>query len=514
MDLDQALRILRAAQGNPAELTLAAVDLRLAGLPPEERRNVRTALELAAIPHWFDEEVLDALLEPAMAGKAGAMAARLRDLPVVEPFPARGHGAANVHEASRRALRAELRTRSPERLLELSARAWALFAASDAPHARIEALYHRFTADAEMAAWDCGALADEWTKGGRYEPLLALGVALEELLQEGLPSGVGRGTALYRLAAIRYRHQSLELTTAQVRAALEEYPRTETDWRVGQGQDLLGDVLRDQGDLPAALAAYQAGRSIRERLVAQDPGHARWQRDLSVAQHKVGDVLRDQGDLPGALAAYRAGLVILERLVAQDPANAGWQRGLSVAQIKVGDVLHDQRDLPGALLAYRAGLVIREQLAARDTANTGWQRDLSVAQNKVGNVLRDQGDLPGALLAYRAGLVILERLVAQDPGNAGWQSRLSIAQIKVGDVLHAQGDLPGALLAHRAGLVIVERLAAQDPAHAGWQRELSISHDKVGDVLRDQGDLPGAQAAHQTGRAIRERLAAQKPVDP
>ncbi len=106
MDLEQAIRILKEAQGDPARFGLASVDLLLAGHPDEEREKVRTALEVATVPHWFDEKILAALLNSPLATDAEALAARLRRLPVVEPFPARGPGAANVHEATRLALRA------------------------------------------------------------------------------------------------------------------------------------------------------------------------------------------------------------------------------------------------------------------------------------------------------------------------------------------------------------------------------------------------------------------------
>src|SRR5262245_65835989 len=95
-----------------------------------------------------------------------------------------------------------------------------------------------------------------------------------------------------------------------------------------------------------------ATRDQLQRLAAQDPGNAGWQRDLSVSHIKVGDVLIAQGDGAGALAAYRASLGIRERLAAQDPGNAAWQRDLVVSHFKLartsksdpaGEATHLQR---------------------------------------------------------------------------------------------------------------------------------------------------------------------------
>ena len=61
-----------------------------------------------------------------------------------------------------------------------------------------------------------------------------------------------------------------------------------------------------QGDLPGALASYEASKQIMEQLAERDPGNAGWQRDVSVSLDRVGDVQVAQGDLPGALASYEA----------------------------------------------------------------------------------------------------------------------------------------------------------------------------------------------------------------
>ena len=74
--------------------------------------------------------------------------------------------------------------------------------------------------------------------------------------------------------------------------------------------------------------------TIADRLAKSDPGNAGWQRDLSVSYENVGDVQVAQGNLPAALASYQASLAISDRLAKSDPGNAGWQRDLSVSYDK------------------------------------------------------------------------------------------------------------------------------------------------------------------------------------
>ena len=93
MTFEEILEHLRQAQGDPHLLALATTDSVLASHPPA----LRQALEAAAIPHWFDEQILGQMMnvEPA-AASAGL--ATLKTLPFVEPFQAKGGW--NVHEAS------------------------------------------------------------------------------------------------------------------------------------------------------------------------------------------------------------------------------------------------------------------------------------------------------------------------------------------------------------------------------------------------------------------------------
>jgi hypothetical protein len=49
-------------------------------------------------------------------------------------------------------------------------------------------------------------------------------------------------------------------------------------------------VLVAQGDGPGALAAYQAGLTIREGLAKRDPANTQWQVDVAVSCGKLGSL--------------------------------------------------------------------------------------------------------------------------------------------------------------------------------------------------------------------------------
>jgi len=128
--------------------------------------------------------------------------------------------------------------------------------------------------------------------------------------------------------------------------------------------------------LAAALQSFRESLGIRERLAKADLNNAGWQRDISVSYNKIGDVLKEQDNLPEALQFFRDSVVIRERLAQSDPNNAGWQRDLSVSYNRIGGVLEAQGNLPEALKYFQDDLAIAERLARTDPDNAQWQIDM------------------------------------------------------------------------------------------------------------------------------------------
>ena len=74
----------------------------------------------------------------------------------------------------------------------------------------------------------------------------------------------------------------------------------------------IGDVLRSQGNLPAALDAFNASLGIRDRLAKADPGNAQWQADLAASHGKLGQLHRALGDAAEARRQFETGRAIVE----------------------------------------------------------------------------------------------------------------------------------------------------------------------------------------------------------
>ncbi len=324
MDFAEQLCVLEAAHGHPAKLALATVDLAYPELPDAVRVALRSSLEAAAIPHWCDESILSALLEIPKQESAVRLD-RLCSLSVVEPFPARGGNAVNVHEATRLALRKRMVADDQARFRILGARAMACFADDPTPAGQIEWIYHLLCCDPERGASELKKLGRDWSRSARPEDRYALETALRELEDTRLVQERARIWVLLVTAWTRVsRGETAQLadvagnTLDLARAAAD--PRAEAD-----AQALLGEVLEAQGKLREALGAYEEALAINRRLAEQDPSNADLQWELSVAHNRVGEVLEAQAKLRGVEAAYGEDLAISRRLVEHDPSNAGRQ---------------------------------------------------------------------------------------------------------------------------------------------------------------------------------------------
>ncbi|WON74171.1 hypothetical protein [Nitrosospira sp. Is2] len=227
MQIAEQLGMLKAAEGDPAQLALLAVDFAYPALPEVERISLKETLKAVAIPHWCDQKILAALLQ-IPASEAAERLLLLYKLNVVELFPARGLTAINVHETTRLVLRQEMRQKQSEYFCELSMHAASFFSAScheNSLHTAslIEWSYHLLAAYPEL--WMRHRGAARWLRRDP-ENRRALASILEELERcEMLPQNI--------LAEIHLRLSRLELDEAlmEVRVVDLDLPFSSTKRR-------------------------------------------------------------------------------------------------------------------------------------------------------------------------------------------------------------------------------------------------------------------------------------------
>ncbi len=270
--MDNALLTQLAQATTDAERESIILDITLSTLPDP----VRTALNAAAIPHWFDYPFLEAMLgeEAAEEGYED-----LFDLTFVEDFPGRGYA---IHEATRHSLLDKLWQADPHQFRTLSQKAADYCATQagggyEANQWRSEEIYHKLVANPEAGFERFQEMATAWAN---YEQSSLEQIErLTQLAREQVKSG--------RLSAaennlVRYWQARLALLygrTAQAADSIGKVtvlPSTDPHFAADLA-DLRGDIFAAQNNLNTAKQAWlnasdlyqQNGRSFDQYLVRE-----------------------------------------------------------------------------------------------------------------------------------------------------------------------------------------------------------------------------------------------------
>lgn len=518
--------------------------------------DLERVLEAAAVPHWFDERVLGALLDEDLRAEAHGWLETLIALPAITSS---SDGCSfSVRAAERSALRLQLIARDPDRFRLLAARAASAFSRPDVIE-EIERAYHLLLADPKVNPPAVYQLA--LRLAGNANQSLALATRIHEYAEDGGWPALARGWGFLLDAWARRHLQPVRDTFEAADRALQSFGEANDHRGIGFSHGALGAAALLMGNSRKAREHYDAAEHIHRRLIdAQPQSHDR-ERDLSLSREGVGDVLLAQDDRAGALRIYRRSLAARGRLVAVEPGNWIYQRDLLVTACRLGDCLRVLGKLAPAQAAYMRASAVAQLLmkadpsdvrAQRDLAatltdiavvhcergdpaeapriyadclscfkrlaedephNGRWRRDSAVTLGRMGDALLAQGDLAGAHTSYRDALDIFTSLAANDPSNAVRQHDLALTHTKLAEVLNRQGDLVGALAGYRLSLAIAQKLVRTDPDNRRWQRSLTTWNSDIGDLLRDHGDPVGALGAYQEAFANQQRLVAVDPTN-
>jgi len=501
--LDQ-IEVLKAADGKPALLALATVDLAYGDLPEPQRMALKDALEAAAVPHWIDESVLGTLVG-ASVDDSKQLLARLRALRVLEPFPARGPGAVNVHQASRNALRDRLIKEHHEKFVALSAKAREAMQPKSGIAHRIEALYHNFAVNQEIAASEWEILEREIA-----HPLhrSAIGAALEELRKEGWLDGAGKAAALLAGGLIKMElgeSTQLEETAREVIALASAGGR---QILLGFGQCMLGEALSEKGKLQDASKAFQIYLDIFERQSKSDP---KWRRELAVAYTRVADVQEKEGKLVEALRSLQTCLQMMRELVKADPRDWTLHRELAETYNRIAVILQDANESKVALENYRWALEVYEGLTTIDSTDIDWQQGVGRGHLNIGSVLQEQGQLDEALEAFNKSLELYKKLAQMDSG-AKLQRDIAAIHAWIGGTYYKQGKYPESLEAHRENLRISERLIDEYPQNIGFRGNLALAQWNVSASLEQMGQKEEALAGYRRVETELARVVKEAPT--
>jgi tetratricopeptide (TPR) repeat protein len=325
--------------------------------------------------------------------------------------------------------------------------------------------------------------------------------------------------------------------------------------------DRLGQLARDDNELPLARKYFDEALDIDRVLFKIEPTRRQWQENLAFSLIRIGDLERQVSNYAEALKPYEEALVVQRRLATDANVPGPLQTLASLLQ-KIGDSKRRLKQLPDAISAHREELELRRRLLAREEGSIIPRRNVSSALDYLGNVLRESEsldeartafneqleidrsilkELPGetrsqedvawslnrlgdldrqlnrnadAARYYEEALGIQRQLNARESNNPVRMRALALILSKVGQARSRTSNHKAALTLHREELDLREKLYARASATDNDAlRDLSIANDRVGNVLADMGDLRAALKYYEAELALDRSFAIRAPTN-
>ena len=256
MNAEFLARLAQAQTEEEKDWLLA--ELSLSVLSPE----LRAMALAAAVPHWFDANILGAL-QPDLAQQAEELYLQLQDLSFVEVFPDRGH---NIHERTRKAMLNHLWATDEEAFKQFSQRLVDYFGAENTN--RIEQIYHAVMADFEAGSIQFERYItnlDHNFRRGEAEALLA--AVQEQVEAERVPSRFA-ADVIYRFGKIHFRFYEADEALEHYDTALKLYEQVGDNLGKANTLKAIGDVLQFLKRCDEALERYDTALKLYEQVGA------------------------------------------------------------------------------------------------------------------------------------------------------------------------------------------------------------------------------------------------------
>ncbi|HEY4242599.1 MAG TPA: protein kinase [Kofleriaceae bacterium] len=267
--------------------------------------------------------------------------------------------------------------------------------------------------------------------------------------------------------------------------------------------DHLGDLLRNDGKLEAALEDYTAAKQERERAATASGSRPSEEvLALSTSHVKIGSVHEARGETQAALDEYRAALRLREKLRAQAPDNVELEERAIEIESTLAELERSSGDDTAAITAYQEAVPLLEGLGHRDPSNTSWRRQRGNVLADWGFALLDTGNVSDALAQLSAAREVQQALVDRDPLSTTWRGDLARTLTRTGDAHAMAGDLDAALSDYRGALALRQTLADENPTSAPFRRAAAWSYSKVGGALVLQVQLAGKPLSSVPPEAI------------
>lgn len=260
----------------------------------------------------------------------------------------------------------------------------------------------------------------------------------------------------------------------------------------------IGEVRREQGDMPSALEAFNESLRITELMAASEPENAETQLEMVNSRFYVGHVHWQRGELSLARAIFESNIPIVDAVSEKDPGNTAWLVERAYAHTNLGRVQELEGAYEDALIAYRVVMDVNQRLTELEPENPEWNMELGFANNNLGKLLFALGRLDEAETHFRNDLDIKHQIHTADPSHNVQRSYLAVSQYYLGQLLVARGAYAEGKPLLLAALGHFEYLGTVDPERQGWRSRRANIERELGKVYEFVGQTAESAAILQS----------------
>jgi tetratricopeptide (TPR) repeat protein len=307
--------------------------------------------------------------------------------------------------------------------------------------------------------------------------------------------------------AVKYAQQALNLMTGLVK---ENPAELDLPARLLECHNALGDALlgaRDEhllADTPEskrpqvlreAIAQYQQGLKLAQRMAEQHPESGNWRRLVLDSQNNIGDVQVRLGAYDDAEASYKGAQSLISALLKEAPDDWQLHENLAASFDRLGDLRLRLDRYEEARALFQNGFDIRqkhlkqisaarppeEERAKVATELNPARSALATSLNKLGKAYAYLGNRT-AFAKYEESLRLRQEVANAEPRNLEWQRNLAISCHNVASTVK-ENDRKRAGELYRKRVEITSRLFEEDPSNRDWKLDYCNALSNLSDFL-------------------------------
>jgi serine/threonine-protein kinase len=275
-----------------------------------------------------------------------------------------------------------------------------------------------------------------------------------------------------------------------------------------------GRLLQSQGKTAEGLATLRHARDLQDDLADADPGNNELKRERARIYSAIGFALLnlDNPEPEAALTAYNAALSIRQKLHDDNPAATNSRRDLAMGHYNLGALLLQTGKMSEAATECRKSLAIIQKLVEDNPAVTRFRSDLGNCHNVLGQALGWWDKRPEAETEYRRAQALFLKLTEENPRATQFLQGIWASHYYLNVLLNKMGRQAEEKAEHRKMVTIFEKLAVDNPAVPEFRGVLAGIHSLLGTRLLDSGESPEAEVEIRKAISVSHAKRRVRPI--